>query len=127
MEYRGPFDGFRTVPASMSKTCTVRFDNNKYYVLNPWHWVAVLVSSLAHCAMARRAKGGFFPRPWSGVRRKLKSAHHGDHQMVAILRAVLSDGLDAVEAARQEALDQNVCSSAAIINILAPDVIRLRR
>jgi len=39
--------------------------------------------------------------------------------MVTILSAVISDGLDAVEAACQEALDQNVCSSAVIINILA--------
>src|SRR5690606_20418724 len=34
VEYRGPFDGFHTVPASVSKTCTVRFDNNKYSVLS---------------------------------------------------------------------------------------------
>lgn len=26
--YIGPFDGFHCVPASISKTCTVRFDNN---------------------------------------------------------------------------------------------------
>ena len=39
--------------------------------------------------------------------------------MVSILAAVLIDGIDAVEAACQEALDQNVCSSAVIINILA--------
>lgn len=31
--YVGPFDGFHSVPASVSKTCTVRFDNNKYSVL----------------------------------------------------------------------------------------------
>jgi transposase len=31
--YAGPFDGFHSVPASVSKTCTVRFDNNKYSVL----------------------------------------------------------------------------------------------
>jgi transposase len=30
--YAGPFDGFHSVPASVSKTCTVRFDNNKYSV-----------------------------------------------------------------------------------------------
>ena len=30
--YAGPFDGFHTVPASVSKTCLVRFDNNKYSV-----------------------------------------------------------------------------------------------
>ena len=34
VEYRGPFDEFHTVPASVSKTCTVRFDNNKYSVLS---------------------------------------------------------------------------------------------
>ena len=30
--YRGPFDGFHALPASVSKTCLVRFDNNKYSV-----------------------------------------------------------------------------------------------
>ena len=30
--YTGPFDGFHAVPASVSKTCLVRFDNNKYSV-----------------------------------------------------------------------------------------------
>ena len=28
----GPFDGFHALPASVSKTCLVRFDNNKYSV-----------------------------------------------------------------------------------------------
>lgn len=32
MPYRGPFDGFHAVTASVSKTCLVRFDNNKYSV-----------------------------------------------------------------------------------------------
>ena len=30
--YAGPFDGFHAIPASPSKTCLVRFDNNKYSV-----------------------------------------------------------------------------------------------
>jgi hypothetical protein len=30
--YRGRFDGFHAQPASVSKTCLVRFDNNKYSV-----------------------------------------------------------------------------------------------
>ena len=30
--YAGRFDGFHAVPASVSKTCQVRFDNNKYSV-----------------------------------------------------------------------------------------------
>ena len=32
--YAGPFDGFHSVPAAVSKTCTVRFDNNKYSVIS---------------------------------------------------------------------------------------------
>ena len=30
--YRGRFDGFHALPASVSKTCLVRFDDNKYSV-----------------------------------------------------------------------------------------------
>jgi transposase len=31
--YRGPFDAYRSISASVSKTCLVRFDNNKYSVM----------------------------------------------------------------------------------------------
>ena len=31
--YAGPFDGFHATPVSPSKTCLVRFDNNKYSVI----------------------------------------------------------------------------------------------
>jgi hypothetical protein len=30
--YAGPFDGFHAIPASVSKTCLVRFDSNRYSV-----------------------------------------------------------------------------------------------
>ena len=33
IEYRGPFDAYRSTPASVSKLCLVRFDNNKYSVM----------------------------------------------------------------------------------------------
>ena len=32
MPYVGPFDGFHAVPASVSKTCLVRFDKDRYSV-----------------------------------------------------------------------------------------------
>ena len=32
VQITGPFDGFRATQASVSKTCLVRFDNNKYSV-----------------------------------------------------------------------------------------------
>ena len=34
MPYRGAFDGFHSTTASVSKTCLVRFDNNKYSVMS---------------------------------------------------------------------------------------------
>jgi hypothetical protein len=42
-----------------------------------------------------------------------------DRQMVAILAAVLTDGLPAVEAACARAMNEGVHSSDVIINILA--------
>jgi hypothetical protein len=33
VRYAGRFDGFHAVPAAVSKTCLVRFDNNKYSVI----------------------------------------------------------------------------------------------
>ena len=32
--YAGPFDGFHSIPAAVSKTCLVRFDANSYSVLS---------------------------------------------------------------------------------------------
>jgi hypothetical protein len=53
------------------------------------------------------------------VQRKLERQPGGDRQMVEILGAVLTDGLDAVEAACAEALSHNVHSAGVILNILA--------
>ena len=53
------------------------------------------------------------------VQRKLERQPGGDRQMVDILGAVLTDGLDAVEAACAEALSHNVHSAGVVLNILA--------
>lgn len=52
------------------------------------------------------------------VRKRLKTVDAGDRQMVTILGCVPGDGIAAVEAACQEALDQGVCSAAVILNTL---------
>src|SRR6476661_7886204 len=157
--YAGRFDGFHAVPASVSKTCTVRFDNNKYSVLStavgrpvevqayaerivirqdgvivaeharcfgrnetiydPWHYVPVLARKPGALRNGAPFQDWDLPAAMERVRRRLKTADDGDRQMVSILTAVLGDGLDVVEAACQQALDQNVCSSAVILNILA--------
>ncbi len=53
------------------------------------------------------------------VRRKLAGSDDGDRQMVAILAAVLTDGLPAVEAGCAEVLENGVYSADVILNILA--------
>ena len=157
--YVGPFDGFHCVPASVSKTCTVRFDNNKYSVLStavgrpvevhayadrvvvkqdgaviaehrrsfgrgetvydPWHYVPVLARKPGALRNGAPFRDWVMPAAMEKVRKRLKAADDGDRQMVTILGCVPGDGLAAVEAACQEALDQGVCSAAVILNILA--------
>jgi len=159
VNYPGCFDGFHTIPASVSKTCTVRFDNNRYSVLStavgrpveihayadrivirqdgriiaeharcfgrgqtiydPWHYVPVLARKPGALRNGAPFQDWVLPSAMERVRRRLKTAHDGDRQMVSILTAVLSDGLKVVEAACQEAVEQNVCSAAIILNILA--------
>ncbi len=157
--YVGPFDGFHCVPASVSKTCTVRFDNNKYSVLStavgrpvevhayadrvvvkqdgtviaehrrsfgrgetvydPWHYVPVLARKPGALRNGAPFRGWVMPAAMEKVRKRLKTVDDGDRQMVTILGCVPGDGITAVEAACQEALDQGVCSAAVILNILA--------
>jgi hypothetical protein len=59
------------------------------------------------------------PASLERVRRKLSGSDDGDRQMVAILAAVLTDGLPAVEAACAEAIVEGVHSADVILNILA--------
>ena len=157
--YRGRFDGFHALPASVSKTCLVRFDNNKYSVnasavgrpvevhayadrlvirqdgrvvaehprsfgrgeaiYDPWHYVPVLARKPGALRNGAPFKDWVLPPTLERVRRKLTGSNDGDRQMVAILAAVLTDGLSAVEAACAQAMADGVHSADVIINILA--------
>ena len=157
--YRGHFDGFHAVPASVSKTCLVRFDTNKYSVssravgrpvevhayadrivirqdgqivaehprcfgrgetiYDPWHYVPVLTRKPGALRNGAPFKDWLLPGHLERVRRQLRGSDDGDRQMVAILSAVLTDGLAAVEAACAEALAEGVHSADVILNILA--------
>jgi transposase len=157
--YPGRFDGFHAVPAAVSKTCLVRFDNNKYSVMasavgrpveirayadrielrqdgrivgqhrrsfgrgetvyDPWHYVPVLARKPGALRNGAPFKDWILPTGLARIRRKLGTADDGDRQMVAILAAVLSDGLPAVEAACLEALREGVHSADVVLNILA--------
>jgi len=157
--YRGRFDGFHAVPASVSKICLVRFDNNKYSVnagavgrpveihayadrivirqdgrvvaeharcfgrgetiYDPWHYVPVLARKPGALRNGAPFKDWVLPGALERVRRKLAGSDDGDRQMVAILAAVLTDGLPALDAACAEALENGVHSADVILNILA--------
>jgi hypothetical protein len=143
----------------VSKTCLVRFDNNKYSVnagavgrpveihayadrivirqdgrivaeharcfgrgetiYDPWHYVPVLARKPGALRNGAPFKDWLLPGALERVRRKLAGSDDGDRQMVAILAAVLTDGLAAVEVACAEALENGVHSADVILNILA--------
>ena len=179
VRYMGPFDGFHATTASVSKTCLVRFDNNRYSVsaravgrpvevrayadrielrqagqlvgehrrrfgrgqiaFDPWHYVPILARKPGALRNGAPFKDWVLPTGLDRIRRKLAAVSDGDRQMVAILTAVLTDGLPAVEAACLEALHQGVHSADIVLNILArqrqpapaltimtPDALRLR-
>jgi len=157
--YVGPFDGFHAVPASVSKTCLVRFDNNRYSVeakavgrpveirayaervefwqdgqiigqharafgrnkavYDPLHYIPVLARKPGALRNGAPFKEWDLPSAMRRVQRKLGRVPNGDRQMVEILGAVLTDGLEAVEAACAEALADGVHSADVILNILA--------
>ena len=64
--YAGRFDGFHSVPAAVSKTCLVRFDNNKY---------SVMASAVAGPARARPTSPSP-SRALSSATGPAKAAHH---------------------------------------------------
>ena len=157
--YPGAFDAWRSTQASVSKTCLVRFDNNKYSVMakavgrpvdiyayadrivirqngevvgeharsfgrdkieyDPWHHVPVLARKPGALRNGAPFKDWDLPTALGRVQKKLKGAKDGDRQMVAILTAVLTDGLAAVEIACAAALEAGTTSADVILNILA--------
>ena len=157
--YPGPFDGFHATTVAVSKTCLVRFDNNRYSVMasavgrpvdvhayadrivikqdglvvgehsrrfgrnqtayDPWHYVPVLARKPGALRNGAPFKDWPLPASIERVRRKLKATDDGDRQMVKILTAVLTDGLQAVEAACAEAIDAGIASADVILNVLA--------
>ena len=104
--------------ASSSASMPARFGRGET-IYDPWHYVPVLARKPGALRNGAPFQDWVLPSAMERVRRRLKAVDDGDRQMVAILGCVLTDGLDAVEAACQEALDQGVCSAAVIINILA--------
>ena len=88
-------------------------------VFDPWHYVPVLARKPGALRNGAPFKDWLLPAGMERIRRKLTGSADGDRQMVAILAAVLSDGLPAVEAACSEALREATHSADVVLNILA--------
>ena len=108
-------------------------------IYDPWHYVPVLARKPGALRNGAPFKDWVLPTALEQVRRKLTGSNDGDRQMVAILAAVLTDGLPSVEAACAQAMADGVHSSDVILNILSrrrdpgpavtvltPDALRLR-
>ena len=84
---------------------------------NPWHYVPVLARKPGALRNGAPFKDWVLPAGLKRVRRKLSAMKDGERQMVGILSAVLSDGLEAVETACREALEAG--SADVILSLLA--------
>ena len=80
-------------------------------VYDPWHYVPVLARKPGALRNGAPFRDWVLPAALERVRRRLAGSDDGDRQMVAILTAVLTDGLPAVEAACAHAMSEGVHSS----------------
>ncbi len=97
----------------------VRSFGREQTIYDPWRYVPVLARKPGAMRNGAPFKDWVLPGALGQVRQKLRSLKDGDRQMVAILTAVLDDGLPAVEAACAEALHAGLCSSDVILNALS--------
>jgi hypothetical protein len=88
-------------------------------IYDPLHYIPVLARKPGALRNGAPFKNWDLPPALRRVQRKLERQPGGDRQVVEILGAVLTDGLEAVEAACAEALAHNVHSAGVVLNILA--------
>ncbi|WP_264657993.1 IS21 family transposase [Azospirillum canadense] len=88
-------------------------------VYDPWHYLPVLARKPGALRNGAPFKGWVLPPGLGAIHKRLVGHTDGDRQFVAILAAVLDDGLEAVEMACREAVTAGVCSKDAVLNILA--------
>ena len=87
-------------------------------IYDPWHYVPVLARKPEALRNGAPFKDWALPLAIKRVRRRLDAHADGDRQMVGILAALPTDGLDAVEAACAEAIAGGTVSHDVVINIL---------
>lgn len=88
-------------------------------IFDPLHYIPVLARKPNGLRNGAPFKAWDLPAPIRRVQPKLERQPGGDRQVVDILSAVLTDGIDAAEAACTEALSHNLHSAGVVLNILA--------
>ena len=96
-----------------------RFFGRDRTIYDPWHYLPVLANKPGALRNGAPFQGWDLPPALARLRRKLGSGDEGDRRFVRVLAMVLSDGLEAVEAATRTALDDDVASDDVILNMLA--------
>ncbi len=96
-----------------------RFFGRDRTIYDPWHYLPVLVTKPGALRNGSPFQGRELPPALARLRRKLGSGAEGDRRFVRVLAAVLSDGLEEVEAGVREALDAGAASDEVILNILS--------
>lgn len=93
-----------------------RFFGRNRTTYDPWHYLPVLPGALRNGAPFQDWE---LPPALTRLRRKLGNGDDADRRFVRVLAAVLTDGLELVEAAVREALATGTASDDLILDVLA--------
>jgi len=96
-----------------------RFFGRDRMILDPWHYLPVLAKKPGALRNGIPFQGWDLPPALNRLRRKLGTGDEADRRFVRVLAAVLTDGLEAVEAAILEALEAGAASDEVVLNILS--------
>ena len=96
-----------------------RFFGRNRTIYDPWHYLPVLARKPGALRNGAPFQDWELPPALARLRRKLGNGDDADRRFVRVLAAVLTDGLELVEAAVREALATGTASDDLILNILA--------
>jgi hypothetical protein len=95
-----------------------RFFDRGHVQYNPWHYVPALERKPGALRNGAPFKDWNLPAAMTRLRERLARHPDGDRQFVEVLTMVALYGLDAVTEACAVALDEQVASSAHVVNLL---------
>ena len=95
-----------------------RFFGRNRTLYDPWHYLPVLARKPGALRNGAPFVDWELPPALAKLRRKLGAGDEADRRFVRVLSLVLSDGLEAVEAAVAEALAEGAASDDVVVNII---------